>query len=251
VTALLAGLRQTDEWPLLKKQLGSFQDVPRRQIAAGRRESPTWVKGALERFRKRSGGEGPVPGAREKRLFPDEDAGLSSGEKMVYNLVDGKRNIGQIVNDSSLGEYSTCRALLALRERGWIWIDGAPARKRSAGGDTGRAGLGKWVSAGAALVLCFLAVAVMRPAGTSSWVQGWFGEETRPVYRLLNRGQRERVVRAVELYREEYGNVPMRLSDLVRAHLIEADDLSLWGDNVYAYTPDSSGEFRLLIVPAR
>jgi len=99
------------------------------------------------------------------------------------------------------------------------------------------------------LTAVFLGMSLFSRSVDITWVRYPTWEGGNSVYRLLNQHQRARVMRAVELYREEQGAVPSELSDLVRVHLLREDDLSLWGRNAFSYTGDPPDVFRLLIVP--
>jgi hypothetical protein len=57
-------------------------------------------------------------------------------------------------------------------------------------------------------------------------------------------------MRAVELYKEEYGNVPARMSDLVRTRLLTQGDLILWGNSQFSYAVETPETYRLFIVPS-
>ena len=74
--------------------------------------------------------------------------------------------------------------------------------------------------------------------------------EGAPVCRLLNHAQRDRVLRALEVYQKEQGRYPEQLSKLVQERLLGRKDLSLWGSNRFSYVAGSDGGFQLLIAPA-
>ncbi len=245
---ILEGLRRTDEWPLVKQRIGPVQAVPRRQLFMEDEGKPSWEKRFSRLFRRRPGP--PATDLPDKDLFPDESTALSSAEKIVYNLIDGKRTLEEVVWASSLGEYSSSKALLDLQDRGWIRIDPMETVRGAAVAGAVKNGLGRWVLATAALIVLFLGVSFFSRSESITWIQNLTGKGGQPVCRLLNHHQRVRVVRALDLYREETGNVPSRLSDLVRAHLLREDDLSLWGNNILSYRAESPDRYRLLIVPA-
>ncbi len=131
---VLEGLRKSDEWPLLKKRIGSFQEVPQRQLAfrgSGRLSLKKRVRGLWHTVR----------GAEEEDVsdWPEEDSllegepTLSSAEKAVYSLTDGRRNIEEIIHASLLGEFSACQAFLSLMDRGWIRFAEPETTSRGAG----------------------------------------------------------------------------------------------------------------------
>jgi len=246
---ILEGLRRTDEWPLVKQRIGPLQAVPRRQfVAAKGGDGNLWNRGLLSRLLWwRAPG---MPDLPDKELFPQEMGGLSSAEKIVYNLIDGKRTVEQIVWASSLGDYAASKALLDLCDQGWIRIDPVESVREGAAAGPGKRGLGRWVMATAVLIALVLGVSYLSQSTRITWIQDLTEAEGRPVCRLLNHHQRVRVARAVDLYLAENGTVPSRLTDLVRAHLIRETDLSLWGDNAFAYQPEPPASYRLIIAPS-
>jgi len=245
---ILEGLRRTDEWPVVKRKIGSLRAVPRRRLSLEETGKLSWVE-ALSRFVRRQpsslGDDLP-----EKDLFPTHADELSSVERIVYNLIDGKRTVEEIVWASSLGEYGCCKTLLDLRDRGRIQMDPVQAERGVSVSGVGVRGLGRWGLTAAGLIVLFLGVSYFSRSVPATWVRKPTGEGVGSVSRLLNQHQRARVMRAVEIYREEQGTVPVELSELVRAHLLREDDLALWGDNLFSYKAEPPDAVRLLIVPA-
>jgi hypothetical protein len=254
---VLEGLRKSDEWPLLKKRIGSFQEIPQRQFAFGDSE-----RSNLKRRLK--GLWGRVRGTDREDLsgWPDDDLpleaedSLTSAEKTVYSLTDGRRNIEEIIHVSLLGEFSACQALLSLMDRGWIRFAGpdettpgkraAPSVQR----ETERANLirGALVLSGAVVLLLTIQLVSVGPGEKRLSVVPIVREEA-PVCRLLNHAQRDRVLKALDLYRKERGHYPDQLSELVGERLLSRDDLSLWGANRFTYLAKPDGECQLLIAP--
>ncbi len=50
----------------------------------------------------------------------DEDKGLTYNQKIVYDLVDGKRTVQEIVEKSLMGRFDTCNILSELLQLGYI-----------------------------------------------------------------------------------------------------------------------------------
>ena len=88
---LMDGMRMIDEWPLIEKRLANrkaiLQRIPREEPAAA--------------------AAGP-------------DLGLEGLEAEVYERVDGKSSIQQIIDRSMRLEFDVCRALYDLGERGLV-----------------------------------------------------------------------------------------------------------------------------------
>jgi len=91
---LMEGARILDEWPMIEKGIRSFTTVFRHaniEIAAA-------ASGA--------GGDEAARGVT-----------LSDEDRRVYQLVDGKRTVQEIVERCSLSEFDTCRILYELSNR--------------------------------------------------------------------------------------------------------------------------------------
>jgi Domain of unknown function (DUF4388) len=118
---LIEGAKMTDEWPIIEKVVRSldlvYHRVPLAQpvIPAEADEEPEVVTdSALERR------------AREKRLDPIR---ISRHEWAVYELVDGKRTVGEINELTFLSEFEGCKAFYDLVSRGLIEEYALPARE--------------------------------------------------------------------------------------------------------------------------
>jgi len=94
---LMEGARILDEWPMIEKGIRSFSAVYRRanvEIAPGSR--------------------GAAPGTEGEAA---KGVTLSDEERTVYNLVDGKRTVQEIVERCALSEFDTCRIVFDLISR--------------------------------------------------------------------------------------------------------------------------------------
>jgi hypothetical protein len=254
---VLEGLRKSDEWPLLKKRIGSFQEVPQRQLAfreSGRLPLKKRVRALWDSMRGAEG-EDPSEWPEDDSLL-DEEPTLSSAEKAVYSLTDGKRTIEEIIHVSLLGEFSACQACLSLMDRGWIRFAapeaasrGARAAPMAAKGKE-RANLigGVLAMTGAVVLLLTIQLVSLDPEEKGLSVVPIVREEA-PVCRLLNHAQRDRVLHALDVYHKEKGRYPEQLSMLVQERLLRPNDLSPWGSNRFSYVVGSDGEFQLLIAP--
>lgn len=251
---VLDGLRRLDEWPLIRKRVGSYGGVPYRKAAAPSGVSPR--TGWLGRLFGRVGLQdqtAPEPlTSSSDSTDGGEDSNLSAAEKWVYRLVDGNRRISEILEMSNLGEYVTCKALLTLQERGWIAIDSYVPRPETgrAAQLPGRRGR-NWVLSsalfGASAVSVLLAALVLgRGLGGTEWT-AVKGREA--MARLFNQQARLLVIDALELYRLERGSYPERLEDLAEARLLDPETLHLKGDNEFSYRREGPLQFRLHISP--
>ncbi len=140
---LMDGFRMIDEWPSVQKVIHGLEAIP------------AVPKGVAEMVARK---ERPAPGheadEEEDDDDDDDDAGgddidaafaefdegskpkekkkpsrikLTAAETIVFDLIDGKRTVQEIVDKSLLGEFNTCNSLKGLIEKGAAGIVG---RKR-------------------------------------------------------------------------------------------------------------------------
>ena len=91
---LMEGARILDEWPMIEKGIRSFSAVYRHanvEIAAA-----------------------PKAGAGATKDEAARAVTLSEEDRRVYQLVDGKRTVQEIVERCVLGEFDTCRVIYEL-----------------------------------------------------------------------------------------------------------------------------------------
>jgi hypothetical protein len=253
---VLEGLRKSDEWPLLKKRIGSFQEVPQRQVALRDVGRLPLKKRVRALWNKMKGVEEEEPDWTEEDSLLEGEPALTSAEKVVYSLTDGRRNIEEIIHVSLLGEFSACQACLSLMDRGWIRFAEPETTSRGArvapvaakGKERVNLIGGALALTGAAVLLLTIQLVSLDPEENGFSVVPIVREEA-PVCRLLNHAQRERVLHALNVYRKEKGRYPEELSQLVEERLLGRDDLSPWGSNRFSYGVGSDGGFQLLIAP--
>jgi hypothetical protein len=254
---VLEGLRKTDEWPLLKKRIGSFQEVPQRQLALPETKGLPWRKRAKLFWQQiRGAGEDEMTEWAEEDFLLEGETSLSSAEKTIYSLIDGRRNIEEIIHVSLLGEFSAGQAFLSLTDRGWIRFaqpTAQPPEERripAVAKEKERATLirGALVLSGAVGLLLSIQLVTQGPEQKRLSALPIVREEA-PVCRLLNHAQRDRVLNALDVYRKEKGHYPEQLTTLIQERLLRRDDLSLWGSNRFSYVVKPDGDFNLLIAP--
>jgi len=254
---VLEGLRKTDEWPLLKKKIGSFQEVPQRQLALPGTKGLPWRKRARVFWQQiRGAGEEEMSEWAEEDLLLEGETSLSSAEKSIYSLIDGRRNIEEIIHASLLGEFSAGQAFLSLSDRGWIRFaeptGQSPEKRRipAVPKEKERANLirGALVLSAAVGLLLGIQLVTQGPEQKHLNVLPIVRDEA-PVCRLLNHAQRDRVLHALNVYRKEKGHYPEQLTALIQERLLRRDDLSLWGSNRFSYVVQPDGDFNLFIAP--
>lgn len=108
---LMEGARMIDEWPIIQKVVRSpelvFQRVP-----VGQRVEPAEDLDGVEEIAEPAGSR-----ARERRDGPIR---VSRPEWAVYELVDGRRTVGDIVDRTFLSEFEGSKAFFDLLSRGLV-----------------------------------------------------------------------------------------------------------------------------------
>jgi hypothetical protein len=237
-SVLMEGFRQVDEWPLIRRRITSTAMT-------------------FERLRaldpERGGGvEGNASDdPHERRGRGGEFASLGGNERRVHELAVPGRTVEKIVDLSRLGEFETCKALLALVNLGYLRALAPSGRAAAAVGlyaQDWRARLRR--GAGRALATVAIAAAL---AGLVTWVDrrglsaaGGSAVGDNAAQRFLARYQLERLRGALEVYRLEHGEYPERLEALVEAGLANGRDLRYPWVAGYFYRRQPAGRFVLL-----
>lgn len=250
-SVLMEGFRQVDEWPLVRKKITSTAMTFERlkqlepERTGGRkldRKEGEEVDAAFE-------GLGEEPSERKGGEF----ATIGRNERRVHDLALPGRTVEKIVDLSRLGEFETCKALLALVNQGYLKGVAPSSRAAAAVGAYAHDWQGR-VRRGATRVVATLAMAAAL-AGMAYWADrrglvfaGEAGTALRDntAQRFLARYQLERLRGALEVYRVERGQYPEALAALVEAELARPADLSYPWAQPYYYRRGPGGRFVLL-----
>jgi len=108
---LMEGARMVDEWPIIQKVVRSPEIVYQR-VPVGQRVEPAEVEGDVEEI-----GDVSHPRTRERK---DGAIRISRAEWSCYELVDGRRTIGDIVERTFLSDFEGSKAFFDLLSRGLI-----------------------------------------------------------------------------------------------------------------------------------
>ena len=251
---LMEGLRILDEWPLIEKRVPSFDQIYKQADSARRVEC--------------EGGTGHEPddadpddlldiesgdvarpvglanGAETAGSSDPETVTVSAAEAVVYELVDARFSVQDIIDRSDLGDFETCKALFHLLEKDLIIsVDSAAdtetSSPRSLAGWRDRA----VACAAALLIVGGTALSIWAGTndanGTGRWQRAVLPfRPASDVERLQLAASRNRLSRlefAVRLFALHRGYYPDDLSVLVSMGLAaEADLRDPWGrDYVY------------------
>ncbi len=215
---LMEGARILDEWPMIEKGIRSFSAVYRRanvEIAAASRVA--------------------VPGKEEEAA---RGVTLNEEERSVYNLVDGKRTVQEIVERCALGEFDTCRILFDLISRQLLdeVKGGGPKAAAAAQAPAVRAPreAPRVLLAAGYLLLVLAAGALLKRRGEVI-VTGLLhreaavpylssllpGQEMRSIRDAIARSRMQRIDFAIQVYYLLNRGYPENLKYLVTAHLLK------------------------------
>jgi hypothetical protein len=109
---LMEGARMIDEWPIIEKRIRSYDMVFRKKLT----DQEILVVGADDADEVAFDGEA----ARKRKGGLTDKIRISQEEKFIYDLVDGTRTVGDIVEVSRLSEFDTNKALYELVTRDLI-----------------------------------------------------------------------------------------------------------------------------------
>jgi hypothetical protein len=125
---LMEGARMIDEWPIIEKRIRS-SDMIFRKKASGAELVVVGGEDVDEVDFEPAGAP-----AKKKKTAGGDKIRISEEEKQVYDLLDGKRKVSEIIEMSRLSEFDTSKALYELLTRDLIEeVRGAAAPAAVAG----------------------------------------------------------------------------------------------------------------------
>src|SRR5687767_9619335 len=112
---LMEGARMMDEWPIIEKRLRSYSMVFRKKA----NEQEIVVVGADDADEVDFDGEASATKKKPSRPGGDKIR-ISQEEKSVYDMVDGTKTLGDIIETSRFSEFDTAKAMYELLTRDLI-----------------------------------------------------------------------------------------------------------------------------------
>jgi hypothetical protein len=109
---LMEGARMIDEWPIIEKRIRSSNMVFRRKASG----AEIVVVGGEDVDEVDFDG----PQTKRKKATGADKIRISTEEKQVFDLLDGKRTVGDIIEMSRLSEFDTNKSLYELLTRDLI-----------------------------------------------------------------------------------------------------------------------------------
>ena len=212
---LMDGIRMMDEWPLIRSKIADLSEVFKVLRDPEDEESEAE---ALERVLDDAFSEF----VGDEDDFGDAGSGLGRNERTVFDLVDGKRTVQQIVDLSRMGEFEACKALLGLETDGYV---GPLNPRRRARRRRGRRRSPLALVGQVVLNLVVLGVivgAVMLLPATQIQLDANAAAVAAETAKRLHTNRIITLSMALEVFRFEHGSYPESLEALVEAGLTDA-----------------------------
>ena len=234
---LMEGARMMDEWPIIEKRIRSYDMVFRRKA----NEQEIVVVGADEADEVDFDGE--VTSARKRKASGGDKVRISQEEKSVYDLVDGTRNVGEIVEVSRHSEFDTNKALYELLTRDLIEeVRGQRAAAVShAATPVDETEVAETpvplplVILLTALAIASLVTSVRNPLNSLDPLRGGTSSVT-DTQKAISLQRIEAIGQAIDRYNSTNGELPVRLQQLVPDYISPRLLTDPWG-NEYKYLP--------------
>ncbi|HEY0591689.1 MAG TPA: DUF4388 domain-containing protein [Thermoanaerobaculia bacterium] len=107
---LMEGARMMDEWPIIEKRIRSYSMVFRHKAVG---QEITVVD-------EDEADEIDFDGAAKKKKKGESKIRITQQEKMIYDMVDGRSTVAEMMESSRLSEFDTAKALYELLSRDLI-----------------------------------------------------------------------------------------------------------------------------------
>ena len=239
---LMEGVRMVDEWPIIEKKIRSL-DMVFRQTELDQAVEIDEATSLIEEDMDFHVGE---EGMGKKAASPSDSETtirLTKEEGRIYNLVDGRRKVHEIVVRSRLGDFEVCKVLYELLNRNLI-IEAALAPSSQAAARPGSS-TGSTLAWAASLLLVawsgamlYRAIEAPRPL----WpLPGGESQTWSQIRTCISRSQIERLVFAVKVYYLAFGTSPASLDSLLDQGLARRSDLLDPWDRPFLFRPMEGG----------
>jgi hypothetical protein len=243
-SVLMEGFRRVDEWPAIRKIIGStamtfvrLAPLPAGLSSASGPEADAELDAALGI----SGGKGH-----------GEFASLGRNERRVFRLADPGRTVQQIIDLARLGEFESCKALLNLVNTGKLQPVQPETREKGELGFAGKSLREHATSIVARLGMTAVVVVVITGLAYLLNVQevasggGVRMFADRSAQHLVAGTELRRIDAALAVFRLETGAFPEKLEELEKAGLLPERDLRYPFSTPYFYRRSGSQSYVLL-----
>jgi hypothetical protein len=235
-TILMEGARMIDEWPIIERRIKSPAMVLRMTDAAkgldlGESDDDDNVFEDDLDFDLGFGVDQQVMDPEEPETTTDDEIKLSSEERQILALVDGRRSVGDICDLLAQGEFDTYRMLADLFTR--HLVEEAPRAKTQAT-ESGRPSIiGRMaihLAHGLLAVAVIATVATLESNPLAPWKLLAAQPATNEFRHYASLTRLEKIAGAIQVFYLDAGNLPKSLSVLAQTGYLAAEDLiDPWG----------------------
>ena len=238
---LMEGARMIDEWPIIEKRIRSADQVFRKK---GSGQEIVVV-----------GGEDvdevdfePAGQSKKRKAAGGDKIRISEEEKQIYDLLDGKRMVSDIIEMSRLSEFDTSKALYELLTRDLIEeVRGAEVVAEQAAAPVDELAVAETpvplplVLLLAAIAIASIVTSFKNPLNSLSPMGTKTPRASAPVEALkaISMERIQNLGEAIEKYNVVNGRLPVRLQDLTPIYISPALLSDPWG-NAYKYLQQPS-----------
>ncbi len=114
-SVIMEGARMTDEWPFIDQKVSDRAMVFIKVNPAAVVEVAEQEGEDLDDM-----GFSFMDSPEQATVKPKSDSKVTPAQIMVYEMVDGRRSVAELISESPLIEFETCKALADLLDRGLI-----------------------------------------------------------------------------------------------------------------------------------
>jgi hypothetical protein len=223
---LMEGIRRIDEWPFVEKMISSF-DIIFETNPDKKLDIPAEKEVNKEQ-----------PKEEDDFGITESEGGLSQVEINIYKLIDGNRDVNAIVAISQMGDFDSCKALSNLLMGGYIKrsetteedlerrrpspiIAGIKEIRSRYGGPTDILVLFSGI-----IILGIAIITINFEPIDSDLFNGL-------IYPHITKNRIERIRQAVNIYRLNKRDLPVKTKELVEAGYIKYEEaLDAWGEEI-------------------
>ncbi len=113
---IMEGARMTDEWPFVDQRIPDRQ-VVLAKVDPGRRLEVEDDEEEIEDFGFSFSDSPEEPAVKQEKK---QDGRVSRNQLAIYRMIDGRHSIAEVILESPIIEFETCKAIVELIDRGLV-----------------------------------------------------------------------------------------------------------------------------------
>ncbi len=236
---VMEGIRRIDEWPLIKKKIPSLHFIFDRSAEAEGKIGQADEPGEQDlddilSFVDEGHMDKPVPQGEGKGIK------LSSSEKIIFSMVDGRRTVQDLVDEGRIGEFDTCKALYSLLSLGLIKQMGEAAERAAEKAGRDRPVFFKQALGLAAVVVFVILAMLVNPLSVIRvWPDGRAALELAGV--LAETQRQDKIKFALLCYYLERKGYPSSLKELVQTGFLASGEILDRQGEEFIYLREQNG----------